>query len=66
MEPVDNRIAGQDSEYTISVVSKSTVEPTTLICGSAAIPALLGGGYLVAKRAKKVQEKRMHRKNMGW
>jgi murein DD-endopeptidase MepM/ murein hydrolase activator NlpD len=66
LEPADSRIAGQDTHYTINLASKSTVQPTTVICGSAVLPALLGGGYLVAKRAKKVQAKRMRAKNMGW
>ncbi len=66
LEPVDNRIVGQDTRYTINVSSKSTIDPTTLICGSAGLPVLLGGGYLAAKKAKKVQAKRMRAKNMGW
>ncbi|NMC35118.1 MAG: peptidoglycan DD-metalloendopeptidase family protein [Veillonellaceae bacterium] len=66
LEPVDNRIVGQDTRYTINVSSKSTIDPTTLICGSAGLPVLLGGGYLAAKKAKKAQAKRMRAKNMGW
>ena len=33
---------------------------------AAAIPALLGGGYIVSKKVKKAQAKRMRAKNMGW
>lgn len=66
MTPVDGRIAGTDTKYQLNVESKSTVQPTTLICGSAAIPALLGGSYLLAKRAKKVSKQKKHAKNMGW
>lgn len=66
MTPEDGRIAGTDTKYQLNVESKSTVQPTTLICGSAAIPALLGGSYLLAKRAKKVSKQKKHTKNMGW
>ncbi len=66
LSPVDGRIAGSDTKYELSLDKKSTVEPGTLICGSAAIPVLLGGGYLAAKRAKKVQKQRKRAKNMGW
>jgi len=66
LTPVDGRIAGTDTEYELNLEKKSTVEPGTLICGSAAIPVLLGGGYLAAKRAKKVQKQKKRAKNMGW
>ena len=66
LSPVDWRITGTDTEYELSFEKKSTVEPGTLICGSAAIPVLLGGGYLAAKRAKKVQKQKKRVKNMGW
>ena len=66
LTPVDGRITGTDTEYELNFEKKSTVQPGTLICGSAAIPVLLGGGYLAAKRAKKVQKQRKRAKNMGW
>jgi hypothetical protein len=66
LTPVDGRIAGTDTEYELNIEKKSTVEPGTLICGSAAIPVLLGGGYLAAKRAKKIQKQKKRAKNMGW
>jgi hypothetical protein len=66
LTPVDGRITGTDTDYEFTLQQKSTVEPSTLICGSAAIPALLGGGYLAAKRAKKIQKQKKRAKNMGW
>jgi len=50
----------------VDISSKSTVEPTTLICGSALLPLLLGGGYAASKQVKRAQAKRMRAKNMGW
>ena len=66
LEPVDNRISGQASKYSVEVSSRSTVEPGTLICGSALLPLLVGGGYAVSKQAKRYRAKRMRAKNMGW
>ncbi len=66
LEPVDSRITGQETKYSVDISSKSTVEPTTLICGSALLPLLLGGGYAASKQVKRAQAKRMRAKNMGW
>ena len=64
LTPIDSRITGTDTTYEVGIEVKSQVQPTTLICGSAAIPALLAGGYAVSKQVKK-QKKRKERKVMG-
>jgi len=64
LTPLDSRIRGTDTHYEVGIDVKSKVQPGTLICGSAAIPALLAGAYAVNKQVKK-QKKRLERKVMG-
>ena len=64
LSPVDSRIRGTDATYQVRIIKKSELQPGTLVCGSAAIPALLGGGYLVSKQVKKYKKNR-ERKNLG-
>ena len=64
LTPVDGRITGTDTSYEVAINVKSKVQPGTLICGSAAIPALLAGGYAASKVVKK-EQKRRERKVMG-
>lgn len=60
----DGRIIGTDTNYMVGVEVKSKLQPGTLICGSAAVPALLAGAYAVSKQMKK-EQKRRERKVMG-
>ncbi len=62
LSPADARIGGQDTTYEFTVQKKSSVNPGTLICGSALIPALLGGGYAVSKQIQKKKKSR----GVGW
>jgi len=64
MERIDNRIHGTDTIYQVGIELKSKVQPGTLICGAAALPALLAGGYAVNKQMKKTK-KRYHREALG-
>jgi murein DD-endopeptidase MepM/ murein hydrolase activator NlpD len=61
--PVDTQIDGTDTDYTVAVEVQSTVQTAPLVCGSVAIPVLLGGAYtLVSKSAKK----KKIAKRAGW
>lgn len=62
LTPADARIGGQETTYEFTVQKKSSVEPGALICGSALIPALLGGGYAVSKQVQKRKKSR----GVGW
>ncbi|MCX6055388.1 MAG: peptidoglycan DD-metalloendopeptidase family protein [Chloroflexi bacterium] len=62
MTPFDTRIGGSDTKYEVGIAVKSQVKPTPLICGGAAIPALLGGGYVLSKKVQKSKKK----KGVGW
>ncbi len=62
LTPADARIGGQDTSYEFTIQKKSSVNPTTLVCGSALIPALLGGGYAVSKQLQKKKKA----KGVGW
>lgn len=53
VQPVDQSITGSDARYSLSVSTKGTVQPATLVCGSISIPALLAGVYAAAKQMKK-------------
>ncbi|HCS39651.1 MAG TPA: hypothetical protein DIW44_08705 [Anaerolineaceae bacterium] len=64
LERMDGRIHGTDTVYQVGIELKSKVQPGTLICGAAALPALLAGGYAVNKQMKKTK-KRYHREAMG-
>ncbi len=64
LERIDTRIHGTDTEYEVGIELKSKVQPGTLVCGAAALPALLAGGYAVNKQVKKTK-KRYHREAMG-
>ena len=64
LSPIDSRIRGTDTIYQVGIEKKSELQPGTLVCGSAAIPALLGGGYLVTKQVKKFKKNR-ERKTLG-
>jgi murein DD-endopeptidase MepM/ murein hydrolase activator NlpD len=64
LERIDRRIHGTDTFYEVGIELKSKVQPGTLICGAAALPALLAGGYAVNKQMKK-SKKRYHREAMG-
>jgi murein DD-endopeptidase MepM/ murein hydrolase activator NlpD len=57
LSPVDARITGTDTKYQLGIEVKSTVETVPLICGSAAIPALLGGAYALTKKVQKKKPK---------
>ncbi len=63
LSPQDSKIGGEDAKYTISVTTDNQVNPATLICGSITIPALLGTGFVVAKK-RYDQKKRS--KRVGW
>lgn len=64
LQRMDDRIHGTDTVYQVGIELKSKVQPGTLICGAAALPALLAGGYAVNKQMKKTK-KRYHREAMG-
>ena len=64
LSPVDSRIRGTDTTYDVGIEKKSALQPGTLVCGSAAIPALIAGGYALSKQVKKVKKKR-ERKVLG-
>lgn len=64
MERMDGRIHGTDTNYQVAVELKSKVQPGTLVCGAAALPALLAGGYAVSKQVKRTKKK-YHREAMG-
>jgi len=53
LTPADARIGGQESVYQFKYETKSTLKPGILICGSAAIPVLLGGAYGAVNKGKK-------------
>ena len=65
LTPVDARIGGTDTKYEVAIEVKSKLQPGTLICGSALIPALLGGAYALSKKVQK-SKKRKERKAVGW
>jgi murein DD-endopeptidase MepM/ murein hydrolase activator NlpD len=61
--PVDRQISGTDASYKVDVEVQNTVQTTPLVCGSIAIPAVLGGAYaLVSKSVKKKKTA----KRAGW
>jgi len=64
LTPADSRIRGTDTTYDIGIEKKSSLQPGTLVCGSAAIPVLVAGGYAVSKQVKKVK-KNKERKVLG-
>ncbi|MPM69402.1 hypothetical protein SDC9_116347 [bioreactor metagenome] len=63
LSPQDSKIGGEDTKYTFSVTTDNQVNPTTLICGSLSIPAVLGTGFVVAK--KRYDQKKKS-KRAGW
>ena len=64
LTPADSRIRGTDTTYDIGIEKKSSLQPGTLVCGSAAIPVLVAGGYAISKQVKKVK-KNKERKVLG-
>ena len=64
MTPVDSAIGGNEAAYSVSVEVQSTVQPSTLICGSITIPALLGAGLAAAKSIS--AKKKKTSKRAGW
>jgi len=64
MERIDGRIRGTDSAYKVGIELKSKIQPGTLVCGAATLPALLAGAYAVNKQVKKTKKK-YHREAMG-
>lgn len=63
LSPEDAQVGGEDTAYKFSVKVNSDVNPLALICGSLGIPAVLGGGFAVAK--KRYDKKKMS-KRAGW
>ncbi len=63
LSPQDSEIGGEDTKYTISVITENQVNPISLICGSISIPAVLGGGFALAK--KRYDQKKKS-KRAGW
>jgi murein DD-endopeptidase MepM/ murein hydrolase activator NlpD len=61
--PVVADISGTDTNYTVKIEQQNTVQTIPVVCGSTAIPALLGGAYLLV--SKKVQKKKAS-KRAGW
>ncbi len=66
LAPLDNRMTGTETEYEVGIELKSKIQPGTLICGSAAIPALLAGGYAVSKQVKRAKKVKQRKEAMGW
>ena len=66
LTPFDNRLTGTDTKYEVGIELKSKIQPATLICGSAAIPALLAGGYAVSKQVKRAKKAKQRKEAMGW
>lgn len=61
--PVNADISGTDTTYTASIEKQNTAQTTPVVCASALITALLGGGYVAV--SKKVQKKKAS-KRPGW
>lgn len=64
LERIDSRIRGTDTVYQVGIELKSKIQPGTLVCGAASLPALLAAGYALSKQMKKTQKKH-HREAMG-
>lgn len=64
MERIDGRIRGSDTLYQVGIELKSKIQPGTLVCGAATLPALLAAGYAASKKVKKVKKNR-EREVMG-
>jgi hypothetical protein len=64
LERIDNRIRGTDTLYQVGIELKSKIQPGTLVCGAASLPALLAAGYALNKQAKKIKKKH-HLEAMG-
>ena len=64
MERIDGRLRGTDSVYSVGIELKSKIQPGTLVCGAASLPALLAAAYAVSKQVKKTKKK-YHREAMG-
>jgi murein DD-endopeptidase MepM/ murein hydrolase activator NlpD len=64
LERIDNRIRGTDTLYEVGIELKSKIQPGTLVCGAASLPALLAAGYALNKQAKKIKKKH-HLEAMG-
>jgi len=56
-------ISGTDTTYTVSIEKQSTAQTTPVVCGSAAITALLASGYVVISQKTK---KKKSAKRYGW
>jgi murein DD-endopeptidase MepM/ murein hydrolase activator NlpD len=61
--PVNTSISGTDTTYTMSIEKQSTAQTTPVVCGSAAITALLASGYVVVSQKSK---KKKSAKRYGW
>ena len=53
LSPVNAEIGGVETKYDFGIERKSSVNPGLVICGSAALPLILGGGYAATRVAKK-------------
>jgi hypothetical protein len=62
LTPADNRIAGEDAQYTFSIEKRSLVKTSWFLVLVGLISALLGGGFFAHRRA---QAKKMQ-KGVGW
>jgi len=62
MTPADERIAGEDAQYTFSIQKRSMVKTSWFLVLAGIISSILGGGFFGHRR---IQAKKME-KGVGW
>lgn len=62
MTPADERIAGEDAQYTFSIQKRSMVKTSWFLVLAGIISSILGSGFFVHRR---IQAKKME-KGVGW
>lgn len=63
LSPENALVGGDDTVYTFTVKVNSQVNPGLLVCSSITLPAALGGGFVMAKKAR---DKKKASKRAGW